>query len=64
MCLFSAMEDTLHLISLTFGIKFLCTNIFTLDVMISNARSKNISFRSTGTKYSMVRFVSRFINRD
>jgi len=34
MCLFSAMEDTLHLISLTFGIKFLCTNIFTLDVIM------------------------------
>jgi hypothetical protein len=27
---------------------------------ISNARSKNISFRSTGTKYSMVRLLSAF----
>nr|YP_009383556.1 photosystem I subunit IX [Aster altaicus]YP_010120111.1 photosystem I subunit IX [Erigeron multiradiatus]YP_010307486.1 photosystem I subunit IX [Heteropappus gouldii]QRI59446.1 photosystem I subunit IX [Erigeron breviscapus]ARR27853.1 photosystem I subunit IX [Aster altaicus]QRC36842.1 photosystem I subunit IX [Erigeron multiradiatus]ULU22630.1 photosystem I subunit IX [Heteropappus gouldii] len=29
-----------------------------------NARSKNISFRGTGTKYSMVRFFGRFIDRD
>lgn len=31
---------------------------------IFNARSKNISFRGTGTKYSMVRVFSRFIDRN